>query len=143
MIDLSDKPPPAPKPKSKATKSKEADSNKGQKVVIELDEGSKPPAPRPKKRAKDYEVKIQEMPIPKPKKKARRIAPSEQEDNAKDILRSVKKAATVKRMPIPKDTEVFFMGEDTSPRARNIKRLAEGGAKVPVIKRRKRIRNVA
>ena len=87
-------------------------------------------------------MKIQETPIPKPKRKAK-SAPSEQEDNAKDILRTVKKAATVKRMPIPKDTEVFFMGEDASPRARNIKRLAEGGAKVPAIKRRKRIRNVA
>ena len=34
------------------------------------------------------------------------------------------------------------MGEDLSPRARNIKRLAEGGAKVPAIKRRKGIKGI-
>ena len=55
-------------------------------------------------------------------------------------MRAVKKAARAKRKPVGKDTEVFFMGEDLSPRTRNIKRLAEGGAKVPAIKRRKGIK---
>ena len=59
-------------------------------------------------------------------------------------MRAVKKAATVKRTPLPKDTEVFFMGDDTPPRTRNIKRLAESGAKVPpTTKRRRRIKHVA
>ena len=59
-------------------------------------------------------------------------------------MRTVKKAARVKRIPIPKDTELFFMGDkDTgSPRTRNIKRLPEG-TKVPVTKRPRRIKNVA
>ena len=58
-------------------------------------------------------------------------------------MRNVKKAATVKRKPIPKDTEVYFMGEDASPRTRNVKRLAEAGAKVPTAKRQRNIKCVA
>ena len=60
------------------------------------------------------------------------------------MMRTVKKvAARVKRIRIPKDTELFFMGEDASPHTRNMKRLAEGGAKVPSIKRPRRIRKAA
>ena len=112
--------------------------------MIELDEEPKPqPKPQPKKRAKDEEVKIQETPIPKPKKKAKSAPPSEEVENAKDVLRAVKKAASVKRIPVPAKTDVFYMGEEASPRKLAVKRLAAGGAKVPAIKRPRRSKNVA
>ena len=113
-------------------------SAKGPKIVIDLDR------PEPKKRAKDEEVKIQETPIPKPKKKAKNAPPSEKEENAKDVMRAVKKAASVKRIPIPAKTDVFYMGEEASPRKLAVKRLAAGGAKVPsVFKRPRRMKNIA
>ena len=37
--------------------------------------------------------------------------------------------------------EEFFKGDDASPKTQNIKRLAEAGAKVPTVKRRRRRNN--
>ena len=68
---------------------------------------------------------------------------SQNEEDAQEIARAIKKAARgVKNIPIPPRVETFFTGEDVSPRTRNIKRLAEAGAKVPPKRRRTR-RNVA
>ena len=67
---------------------------------------------------------------------------SQNEEDAQDIIRAIKKAARVKTKPVPKDTEVFFMGEDAPPRTRNIKRLADAGAKVPPSAKRPRRKTV-
>ena len=76
--------------------------------------------------------------FPKSQKKTQDIP--EKEENAKDVLRAVKRAARVKRKPIPAGTDVFYVGEQASPRQNAVKRLAEGGAKVPRAKRSRRSR---
>ena len=97
---------------------------------------NKPPAEPDKtgeKRAQDQEVQIKEMPIAAPKKKAKNLP--EKDDNAKDIMRAIKKAA---KKPASKNSpQEFFIGDDASPKAQNIKRLAESGSKVPTVKRRR------
>ena len=50
-------------------------------------------------------------------------------------MRAVKKAA--KRPASSKGPEEFFIGEDASPKTQNIKKLAQSGAKVPIVKRRR------
>lgn len=73
------------------------------------------------------------MPIAAPKKKAKNLP--EKDDNAKDIMRAIKKAA---KKPASKNSpQEFFIGDDASPKAQNIKRLAESGSKVPTVKRRR------
>ena len=57
-------------------------------------------------------------------------------------MRAMEKAARVKAKPLAKGTEVFFMGEGAPPRTRNIKRLAEAGAKVPIAKRQRNRKKV-
>ena len=84
-------------------------------------------------------MKIQETPLPKAQMKAIQDIP-EKEENAKDVLRAVRKAARVKRKPIPAGTDVFYVGEQASPRTDAVKRLAEGGAKVPRVQRSRRTR---
>ena len=84
-------------------------------------------------------MKIQETPLPKAQMKAIQNIP-EKEENAKDVLRTVRKAARVKRKPIPAGTPVVYFGEEASPRKDAVKRLAEGGAKVPRVKRSRRTR---
>ena len=95
---------------------------------------------KPKESKKKNET-ITEIPIAAPKKTQKRL--SQNEEDAQEIARAIKKAARgVKNIPIPPGVETFFTGEDVSPRKRNIKRLAEAGAKVPPKRRRTR-RNVA
>ena len=50
-------------------------------------------------------------------------------------MRAVKKAAN--KPALPKGPQDFFIGDDTSPKTQNIKRLAESGSKVPTVKRRR------
>ena len=84
-------------------------------------------------------MKIQETPLPKAQMKAIQDIP-EKEENAKDVLRTIRKAARVKVKPIPAGTQHFYFGEQASPRQAAVKRLAEGGAKVPRAKRSRRTR---
>ena len=132
---------PAPKAKAKATKLKL--SKPGQKALRKVTK-SKRPEPKNKpietepeksgeKRVKDEEVQIKETPIAAPKKKAKKT--SEKEDDAKDIIRSIKKAA--KRPALKNGPEEFFIGGDESPKTQNIKKLAQAGSKVPIVKRRR------
>ena len=83
-------------------------------------------------------MKIQEKPFPKAQKKAQNIP--EKEDDAKDMMRTIRRAARVKIKPIPAGTPVVYFGEEVSPRTGAVKRLAEGGAKVPRVKRSRRTR---
>ena len=140
MIELSDdeKPAPsAPKAKSKALKLKGTKATKEARGKA-IRSRSKPD---PKNKPQDDGVNIQEVPISAPKQKSK-SAPSEKDENSQSVMRAVKKAARVKRKPVGENTEMFFMGEDLSPRARNVKRLAESGAKVPTIKRRRGIKGI-
>ena len=50
-------------------------------------------------------------------------------------MRSIKKAA--KRPALKNAPEEFFIGDDTSPKTQNIKKLAQAGSKVPTVKRRR------
>ena len=50
-------------------------------------------------------------------------------------MRAVKKAA--KKPALKNGPQEFFIGDDASPKTQNIKRLAQAGAKVPTVKRRR------
>ena len=84
------------------------------------------------------EVIIQEKPLPRAQNKARNTP--EKEENTKDMMRAIRRAARVKIKPIPAGTPVVYFGEEASPRKDAVKRLAEGGAKVPRVKRSRRTR---
>ena len=90
-----------------------------------------------------------EDPLPKQKKKrANSTAPTpakadEKQENARRILRAAKRKppAPVKVTPGSKSatTEYLFMADDASPRKAAVKRMADAGAKVPSVKRPRRV----
>ena len=123
--------PAEPKAESKPDKT-DADKGKAdKKIVIDVVDD------KPKESKRKNET-ITDIPIAAPKKTQKRL--SQNEEDAQEIARAIKKAARgVKHIPIPPGVETFFIGED-SLRKRNVKRLAESGAKVPPKPKRQRNR---
>ena len=111
---------------AKAGSAEEAIIPKARSRSRAQDSGDKvPPKVTPKGRLRAKSA-VEETPLPKPKRRARRIKPSEEQENAKDLLRTSLRTAS--KNPMRSKVERFIIADSPEPQKRKtpIAELADG-----------------